>query len=72
MGIVLDRSLGEPIFMASKAGGVEIEEVAASTPELILREPLIPGDGLEPYQARKLAFGMDIPAKSVNAAKLHD
>ncbi len=68
LGIVLDRSLGESVFMASKAGGVEIEEVAASTPELILREPLIPGDGLQPYQARKLAFGMDIPAKSVNAA----
>jgi succinyl-CoA synthetase beta subunit len=68
LGIVLDRSLGESVFMASKAGGVEIEEVAASTPELISREPLIQGNGLQPYQARKLAFGMDIPAKSVNAA----
>src|SRR5881275_2662615 len=61
LGIVLDRSLGESVFMASKAGGIEIEEVAATTPELILKEPLIPGNGLQPYQARKLAFGMDIP-----------
>lgn len=68
LGIVLDRSSGESVFMASKAGGVEIEEVAANTPELILREPLLPTNGLQPYQARKLAFGMDIPAQSVNAA----
>jgi succinyl-CoA synthetase beta subunit len=68
LGIVLDRALGESMFMASKAGGMEIEEVAATTPELILKEPLIPGNGLQPYQARKLAFGMDIPTASVNAA----
>jgi succinyl-CoA synthetase beta subunit len=68
LGIVLDRALGESVFMASKAGGIEIEEVAATTPELILKEPLIPGSGLQPYQARKLAFGMEIPAASTNAA----
>jgi succinyl-CoA synthetase beta subunit len=68
LGIVLDRALGVPIFMASKAGGMEIEEVAAKTPELILREPLLPGFGLRPFQARKLAFDMGIPAASVNAA----
>jgi succinyl-CoA synthetase beta subunit len=68
LGIVLDRALGQPVFMASKAGGMEIEEVAASTPELILKEPLIPGFGLQPFQARKLAFGMGIPATSVGAA----
>ncbi|MGH9608216.1 MAG: ATP-grasp domain-containing protein, partial [Bryobacteraceae bacterium] len=55
LGIVLDRALGVPVFMASKAGGMEIEEVAAQTPELILREPLLPGFGLRPFQARKLA-----------------
>src|SRR6266567_6225469 len=49
LGIVLDRALGESVFMASKAGGIEIEEVAASTPELILKEPLIPGSGFQPY-----------------------
>ncbi|HMF77181.1 MAG TPA: ADP-forming succinate--CoA ligase subunit beta [Bryobacteraceae bacterium] len=68
LGIVLDRDLGESVFMASKAGGMEIEEVAAETPELILRERLIPGLPLQPFQARKLAFGMGIPAASVNAA----
>jgi succinyl-CoA synthetase beta subunit len=68
LGIVLDRALGESVFMASKEGGVEIEEVAAKTPELILKEPIVPGLGLQPYQARKLAFGMGIPAASVNAA----
>jgi succinyl-CoA synthetase beta subunit len=68
LGIVLDRVQGKPVFMASAAGGMEIEEVAAKTPELILKETLEPGLGLEPYQARKLAFGIGIPAASVNAA----
>ena len=68
LGIVLDRVQGKPVFMASKAGGMEIEEVAAKTPELILKETLQPGVGLDPYQARKLAFGMGIPAASVNGA----
>jgi succinyl-CoA synthetase beta subunit len=68
LGIVLDRALGLPVFMASSAGGMEIEEVAATTPELILKEPLRPGFGLAPFQARNLAFGIGIPASSVNAA----
>jgi succinyl-CoA synthetase beta subunit len=68
LGIVLDRVLGKPVFMASAAGGMEIEEVAAKTPELILKEPLNLATGLSPYQARKLAFGIGIPAASVNAA----
>src|SRR3954454_5292945 len=68
LGIVLDRVQGKPVFMASKAGGMDIEEVAAKTPELILKETLEPGVGLAPYQARKLAFGIGIPAASVNAA----
>src|SRR5450432_1158774 len=68
LGIVLDRVLGKPVFMASSAGGMEIEEVAAKTPELILKETLDPGVGLAPYQARKLAFGIGIPAASVNGA----
>src|SRR5215468_9289356 len=68
LGIVLDRVQGKPVFMASAAGGMEIEEVAAKTPELILKETLEPGIGLAPYQARKLAFGIGIPAASVNAA----
>ncbi len=68
LGIVLDRAQGKPVFMASSAGGMEIEEVAAKTPELILKETIEPGVGLAAYQARKLAFGIGIPAASANGA----
>jgi len=68
LGIVLDRVQAKPVFMASAAGGMEIEEVAAKSPELILKEAFEPDAGLAQYQARKLAFGMGIPAASVNAA----
>ncbi len=68
LGIVLDRVQGKPVFMASAAGGMEIEEVAAKNPEAILKETIEPGFGLAPYQARNLAFGIGIPAGSVNAA----
>ena len=68
LGIVLDRAQATPVFMASAAGGMEIEEVAARSPELILKEAFEPDAGLAPFQARKLAFGMAIPAASVNAA----
>jgi succinyl-CoA synthetase beta subunit len=68
LGIVLDRVQGKPVFMASAAGGMEIEEVAAKTPEAILKETFEPGMGLLPYQARKLAFGIGVPPASVNAA----
>src|SRR5689334_20840298 len=68
LGIVLDRVQGKPVFMASAAGGMEIEEVAAKSPDLILKEAFEPDAGLTQYQARKLAFGMGIPAASVNAA----
>jgi succinyl-CoA synthetase beta subunit len=68
LGIVLDRTQGKPVFMASRAGGMEIEEVAAKTPELILKEAFDPGSGLTAFQARKLAFGMGIPAASISGA----
>ncbi len=68
LGIVLDRVQGLPVFMASAAGGMEIEEVAARNPEMILKETFLPGVGLMAYQARKLAFGIGIPAASVNGA----
>jgi succinyl-CoA synthetase beta subunit len=68
LGIVLDRVQGLPVFMASSAGGMEIEEVAAKSPELILREAFLPGTGLMAWQARKLAYGIGIPAASANAA----
>jgi succinyl-CoA synthetase beta subunit len=68
LGIVVDRSVGKPVFMASRAGGMEIEKVAEETPELILKEHVEPGLGLTPFQARKLAFGMGLPAPLVNRA----
>src|SRR5579872_5818308 len=68
LGIVLDRAQGKNVFMASADGGVEIEEVAAKTPERILKEPMEPGMGLQPFQARKLAFGIGIPGASANLA----
>jgi succinyl-CoA synthetase beta subunit len=68
LGIVLDRAAGKIVFMASAAGGMEIEEVAAHTPEEILKEFIDPGLGLMPYQARNLAFGIGIPAPAVNGA----
>src|ERR1700683_2509140 len=57
LGIVLDRAQGKPVFMASAAGGMDIEEVAANSPALILREALEPGYGLAPFQARSMGFG---------------
>ena len=68
LGIVLDRASGKMVFMASAAGGMEIEEVAAHTPEAILKEIIDPGIGLQPYQARKLAFGIGIPAPAISGA----
>jgi succinyl-CoA synthetase beta subunit len=68
LGIVLDRPLGKNVFMASADGGVEIEEVAAKTPERILKEAIEPGLGLTPFQARKLAFGIGIPGATASLA----
>ena len=68
LGIVLDRGTGKNVFMASADGGVDIEQVAAETPERILQETIEPGIGMQPFQARKLAFGMGIPAASASAA----
>ena len=68
LGIVLDRAVGRCVFMASAAGGMDIEEVAAHTPEKILKEQILPGQGLAAFQARKLAFGMGLPASAVNGA----
>src|ERR1700688_2382288 len=55
LSIVLDRTQRKPVFMASRAGGMEIEEVAAKTPQLILKEAFDPGAGLAAFQARQLA-----------------
>ena len=61
LGITLDRVSGRDVFMASSAGGMDIEKVAAETPELILKETIDPAIGLRPFQARQLAFGLGIP-----------
>src|SRR5881275_1014964 len=68
LGIVLDRASGRPVFMASAAGGMDIEEVAAKTPEKIFKETIDPAVGFRPFQARKLAFAIGIPAELVNQA----
>jgi len=68
LGIVLDRSLSRLVFMASSAGGMDIEEVAANEPEKILKEVIDPAIGLQPFQARKLAFGIGLPKEVVNKA----
>ncbi len=68
IGITLDRAIGKNVFMASSEGGMEIEEVAAHSPEKILRAVIEPGIGFQAFQARRLAFGMGIPAASVNNA----
>ena len=71
LGLLIDRSVGRPVFMASSAGGMEIEKVAAETPELILNEIIQPENGLTAFQARRLAFGLDLePVVVPNAVKL--
>jgi succinyl-CoA synthetase beta subunit len=60
VGLVLDRKAAVPVLMACGEGGVEIEEVAARTPEKILREPVDPLAGLYPFQARKIAYALDL------------
>ena len=68
LGIVLDRASGRPVFMASSAGGMDIEEVAAKTPEKIMKETIDPGVGFRSFQARKLAFGLGLSAELINQA----
>jgi succinyl-CoA synthetase beta subunit len=67
-GIVLDRAAGKPVMMVSASGGMDIEEVAAKTPELILKEAFDPAEGLMAWQARKLAFGLNLPSPAIGAA----
>jgi succinyl-CoA synthetase beta subunit len=68
LGLVIDRVRGWATLMASAEGGVEIEEVAARSPEKILREPIDPAVGIQAFQARKIAFGIGIPKQSVGKA----
>jgi len=68
LSILVDRATGKPVFMASAAGGMDIEEVAKEKPEAILREQIDPATGLQPYQARKMAFGMGLDEAVVKNA----
>ncbi len=68
LGIVLDRSTSLPVLMVSSEGGVEIEKVAAETPEKIFREHFHPKIGLHSYQVRKLCHQLEITGKTVRSA----
>ena len=71
IGFVIDRATDRVVLMGSEEGGTEIEEVAEKTPEKIFKEVIDPVIGLMPYQAKRLAFNINIPKESVNkAAKL--
>ena len=68
LGLLIDRSAARPIIMASAAGGMEIEQVAADTPELILREEIDLGVGLSAFQGRRLAYGLGLTGPTVTRA----
>jgi len=68
LGIVLDRGVGKNVLMASSEGGMDIEHVAAHTPEKILKEHIEPGVGLTQEQAERLAAGIGVPAELVPTA----
>jgi succinyl-CoA synthetase beta subunit len=68
LGILVDRGEGKPVFMASAAGGMDIEQVAAERPEAILKQYIDPGMGLEPFEARKIAFALGLSGAQVNPA----
>jgi len=68
LGAVIDRNSGRVVFMASSEGGVEIETVAAETPEKIITVTIDPASGCQAFHARKLAFGLGLEGKAVKAA----
>ncbi|WP_405082592.1 ADP-forming succinate--CoA ligase subunit beta [Paenibacillus chitinolyticus] len=68
IGVVVDRGTGRVTMMASEEGGMDIEEVAANTPEKIFKEIVDPAIGLQAFQARKLAYAIKIPQELVNKA----
>ncbi len=69
LGMVLDRAIGMPVVMACAEGGVEIEEVAARSPEKILKAPVNPDTGLQPFQARRLAYALEFTAEQAPKAE---
>src|SRR5438876_2438028 len=66
LGVLVDRAEGKPVFMASAAGGMEIEQVAEENPDAILKEYIDPGMGLEAFQARKIAFKLGLKPKQIH------
>lgn len=68
VGVVVDRGTGRVVMMASEEGGTEIEEVAAATPEKIFKEVIDPAVGFQVFQARRLAYAINIPGELVNKA----
>ena len=68
LGMLLDRQSSKLVFMASAAGGMDIEEVAAKTPEKIYKETIEPAVGLEAFQARKLAFALGLKPEQIGQA----
>jgi succinyl-CoA synthetase beta subunit len=68
LGLLIDRETGRPVFMASASGGMEIEQVAKENPGAILREHIHPAVGLQPYQARKIAFGLGLTGEQATGA----
>jgi len=66
LSVLLDRAAGKPVMIASAAGGMDIEEVAAKTPEKIIRVYIEPGVGLVPFEARQLGFAIDLDGAQVN------
>jgi succinyl-CoA synthetase beta subunit len=68
LGMLIDRSTSRITVMASTEGGMEIEEVAAHTPEKILKVAIDPATGLQPFHARQIAFGLGLTGKQVKAA----
>jgi len=68
LGMLIDRATGRVTLMASTEGGMDIEEVAAKTPDKILRVAIDPATGLQPFHARKLAFSLGLDGKQVGSA----
>jgi succinyl-CoA synthetase beta subunit len=68
LSFLVDRTAAAPVFTASAAGGMEIEEVAKTNPEAILRETIHPAAGMQPYHARKIAFGLGLAPEMLGVA----
>src|SRR5258708_39281438 len=66
--MLVERAKGKPVFMGWAAGGMEIEQVAEEKPDAILKQYIDPGMGLEPFQARKIAFTLGLKPQQINPA----